>query len=140
MSARSKSRAWRNASALLIACAALISPPVAHAEAVSADAAVVIIEPVGAGFSFDILSDAVSAVFLNGDAGDSVSLLMSRRKPGTRGTPRNESGVLVMASGVYRIDLLQPVASSARARAALRGSAQTPAAGGSSILFLAQFN
>lgn len=124
------------AAALIAACAVFTSPSIARAEATSADAAVVIAEPVGAGFSFDILSDAVSAVFLNGDAGDSVSVLMSRRKPGPKSTPRNDGGVLVMASGVYRIDLLQPAASATRLRGALRASAP----GGSSILFLAQFN
>lgn len=124
------------AAAFLAACAAFTSPSIARAEVISADATVVVVEPVGAGFSFDILSDAVSAVFLNGDVGDSVSLLLSRSKPGPRSTPRNEGGVLVMASGVYRIDLLQPVASHARLHGALRGAAP----GGSSILFLAQFN
>lgn len=140
MNARLMSKAWRSARALLIACGALTSPPVAHAGAVSTDAAVVILDPVGAGFSFDILSDTVSAVFLNGDAGDSVSLLMSGRKPGTKNAPRDESGVLVMASGVYRIDLLQPTASNGPLRGALRRSAQKTALGGNSILFLAQFN
>lgn len=100
-----------------------------------AQASVVVVEPVGAGFSFDIMNDAVSAVFLNGDAGDSVSVLMSRRKTGPR---RELGGVVVMTSGVYRIDLLTPVSGRLRA---MRG---TPASagwsGGSSILFLAQFN
>lgn len=136
MRRQAKTLARHLASIGLMTFAALTSPPVAHATAAPADASVVILEPVGAGFSFDLLSDAVSAVFLNGDAGDSVSLLMSRRRPGPNGQPRNEGGVLVMASGVYRIDLLQPTASGAR----LRGALRLPSPGGSSILFLAQFN
>lgn len=94
-----------------------------------------IVEPVGAGFSFDILSDAVSAVFLNGSTGDSVSMLLSPRKPGGQNASR-QSGVVVMASGVYRIDLLQTAASPARLRNTIRAAAPV----GSSILFLAQFN
>lgn len=138
MRKEAKTLARNLASIGLMTFAALTSPPVAHATTTTApaDAAVVILEPVGAGFAFDLLSDAVSAVFLNGDAGDSVSLLMSRRRPGPNGQPRNEGGVLVMASGVYRIDLLQPTASAAR----LRGTMRMPSPGGSSILFLAQFN
>lgn len=144
MDAGSKVRIGQIARALLAACAIMVTPTVAHAAPVpaSAEAAVVILEPVGAGFSFDILSDAVSAVFLNGDAGDSVSVLMSPRKPGEKGMPRDASGVLVMASGVYRIDLLQPAASDARLRGAMRGSipGRGSGPGDSSILFLAQFN
>ena len=138
MDAGSKVRIGHIAKALLAACATMASPTVAHAATApaSAEAAVVILEPVGAGFSFDILSDAVSAVFLNGDAGDSVSVLMSPRKPGQKGMPREASGVLVMASGAYRIDLLQPATSDARLRGAIRGSVP----GDRSILFLAQFN
>jgi len=144
MDAGSKVRIGQIAGALFAACATMASPAVAHAAPApaSAEAAVVILEPVGAGFSFDILSDAVSAVFLNGDAGDSVSVLMSPRKPGKKGMPRDASGVLVMASGVYRIDLLQPAASDARLRGAMRGSVsgRGNVPGDSSILFLAQFN
>lgn len=136
MHAGSKGHVRQLAGALLMACVALTSSPVAHAASASAESAVVILEPVGAGFSFDILSDTVSAVFLNGDAGDSVSVLMSPRKPGPKTSPRNESGVLVMASGVYRIDLLQPATSGARLRSPIRGATTD----GSSILFLAQFN
>lgn len=138
MRKEAKTLARNLASIGLMTFAALTSPPVAHATTTTApaDASVVILEPVGAGFSFDLLSDAVSAVFLNGDAGDSVSLLMSRRRPGPNGSPRNEGGVLVMASGVYRIDLLQPTSTSAR----LRGTMRLQPPGGSSILFLAQFN
>lgn len=65
-----------------------------------AQASVVVVEPVGAGFSFDVMNDAVSAVFLNGDAGDSVSLLMSRRKSAPQNAQRAAGGVVVMASGV----------------------------------------
>ncbi|CAH0497447.1 hypothetical protein [Novosphingobium sp. CECT 9465] len=101
-------------------------------------ASVVVVEPVGAGFAFDIINDAVSAVFLNGDAGDSVSLLMSRRRSEPRNGQRNPGGVVVMTSGVYRIDLLTPVNGGLRAS---RGtSAGAGWSGGSSILFLAQFN
>lgn len=124
------------AAALMIGAAMDLSPVARAATAASAaDASVVIVEPVGAGFSFDILSDAVSAVFLNGGTGDSVSLLMSRRRPGVQNASR-EGGVVVMASGVYRIDLLQPIAAGGR----LRGAMRAPTRGGSSILFLAQFN
>ena len=144
MDAGSKGCIGHFAKALLAACAAMASPTVVHAATApaSAEAAVVILEPVGAGVSFDILSDAVSAVFLNGDAGDSVSVLMSPRKPGQKSMPRDASGVLVMASGVYRIDLLQPAASDARLRGAIlgSGSGRGSVPGNSSILFLAQFN
>ncbi|MFN3457152.1 MAG: hypothetical protein ACK4Z8_06180 [Novosphingobium sp.] len=131
-----RNRARHFAAAVLIAGAAPGLPLVAHAAtATDAGASVVIVEPVGAGFSFDILSDAVSAVFLNAAIGDSVSMLLSPRKPGGPGAPR-ESGVVVMASGVYRIDLLQNAATPARLRSQIR----TATPGGSSILFLAQFN
>ena len=121
------------AAAALMIGAAMDLSPVAHAATV-ADASVVIVEPVGAGFSFDILSDAVSAVFLNGVVGDSVSMLLSPRKPGGQNAS-SQSGVVVMASGVYRIDLLQPAAATR-----LRGAMRASSPGGSSILFLAQFN
>ncbi|MBB4612141.1 hypothetical protein [Novosphingobium taihuense] len=135
MRTTTRNHARQFAAAVLIAGAALDLSPVAHAATAEASASVVIVEPVGAGFSFDILSDTVSAVFLNGDAGDSVSLLMSGRKPGGQSASR-ESGVVVMASGVYRIDLLQSAASPARLRSTIRAASP----GGSSILFLAQFN
>jgi hypothetical protein len=102
-----------------------------------AQASVVVVEPVGAGFSFDVMNDAVSAVFLNGDAGDSVSLLMSRRKSAPQNAQRAAGGVVVMASGVYRIDMLQPASVALRM---MRGVMPGAVARGSSILFLAQFN
>ncbi|MBB3859130.1 hypothetical protein GGQ88_000370 [Novosphingobium hassiacum] len=102
-----------------------------------AQASVVVVEPVGAGFSFDVLNDAVSAVFLNGEIGDSVSMLMTPRKAGPRDA-RNSGGVVVMASGVYRIDLLTPANS--RMHTMRRGLLSSGLPGGSSILFLAQFN
>lgn len=126
-----------------VACAGLIpvaagAAAMAGTDAQEAAASVVIVEPVGAGFSYDILNDAVSAVFLNGDAGDSVSVLMSRRRTGPRNLQRvtadPQGGVVVMASGVYRIDLLTPVNSAAR------GLRSLMLPGGGSILFLAQFN
>lgn len=135
MRSSTRNKARHLAAAVLIAGAALDLSPVAHAATSEAGASVVIVEPVGAGFSFDILSDAVSAVFLNGVTGDSVSMLLSPRKPGGQNASR-ESGVVVMASGVYRIDLLQPAASPARLRNTIRAASP----GGSSILFLAQFN
>lgn len=108
----------------------------------TAQASVVVVEPVGAGFAFDIMDDTVSAVFLNGDAGDSVSLLMSRRKSDPNGGQRNLGSVVVMTSGVYRIDLLTPVSGRFRATRGGISSVGTSALGpgGSSILFLAQFN
>lgn len=134
----------RTCAAALGMATAFWTAPVALAAtggtATTADAlaSVVVVEPVGAGFAFDIMNDAVSAVFLNGDAGDSVSLLMSRRKSEPRNGPGNPGGVVVMTSGVYRIDLLTPV------NGGLRAPRGTPAragwSGGSSILFLAQFN
>lgn len=135
MRSSNKNKARQLAAAVLIAGAALDLSPVAHAATADAGASVVIVEPVGAGFSFDILSDAVSAVFLNGGMGDSVSMLLSPRKPGGQNASR-QSGVVVMASGVYRIDLLQTAASPARLRNTIRAASP----GGSSILFLAQFN
>lgn len=136
MTARSWNNARHLAGSLLGAWAFLASPPAANAQSASANAAVVIVEPVGAGLSFDIISDAVSAVFLNAGAGDSVSLTISGREPETGGALRNNGGVLVMASGVYRIDLLEPTTTNARLLRAWR--AQAP--DGNSILFLAQFN
>jgi len=134
-SIRNRARRF-TAAAGLIAGVALGLPPMAQAAtATDASASVVIVEPVGAGFSFDILSDAVSAVFLNGVVGDSVSMLLSPRKPGGQNASR-QSGVVVMASGVYRIDLLRNAAAPARLRSPFR----TATPGGSSILFLAQFN
>ncbi|SMC67605.1 hypothetical protein SAMN06272759_105263 [Novosphingobium sp. B1] len=106
-----------------------------------ASASLAIVEPVGAGFSYDIANDAVSAVFLVGDNGDSASMLLSRRKPApTEAAPntRIASGVIVMASGVYRIDLLTPVSSELRRPLPPLMRASVP--GGGSILFLAQFN
>lgn len=128
----------------MVMAAALWTAPVAlaaigdSATTIQAEASVVVVEPVGAGFAFDIMNDTVSAVFLNGDAGDSVSLLMARRKP----DQRNLGGVVVMTSGVYRIDLLTPV--SGRLRTMRSGPAWAGAGigsgAGSSMLFLAQFN
>ncbi|MDT0507324.1 hypothetical protein [Novosphingobium sp. MMS21-SN21R] len=109
----------------------------ATATTADAQASVVVVEPVGAGFSFDVMNDAVSAVFLNGDAGDSVSLLMSRRKSAPQTAQRAAGGVVVMASGVYRIDMLQPTSGALRM---MRGAIPGPVPRGSSILFLAQFN
>lgn len=103
-----------------------------------AQASVVVVEPVGAGFAFDVLSDAVSAVFLNGDIGDSVSLMMAPRKPAQRDASNNLRGVVVMASGIYRIELLTPTSG-----LTLPLRSGSPSAGltfGNSILFLAQFN
>lgn len=132
----------------MVMAAAVWTAPVAlaaigdPAATIQAEASVVVVEPVGAGFAFDIMNDTVSAVFLNGDAGDSVSLLMSRRKPDLRNDQRNLGGVVVMTSGVYRIDLLTPVSGRLRT---MRSGPTWPGAGfgagtGSSILFLAQFN
>lgn len=126
--------------AKLAMAAFLASMPVtAHATATTteAQASVVVVEPVGAGFSFDVMNDAVSAVFLNGDAGDSVSLLMSRRKSAPQNAQSAAGGVVVMASGVYRIDMLQPASGALRM---MRGVMPGAVARGSSILFLAQFN
>jgi len=125
----------------LVMAAAVGTAPVALAATagntttMGAQASVVVVEPVGAGFAFDIMNDAVSAVFLNGDAGDSVSLMMAGRKPGPG---IDQGGVVVMTSGVYRIDLLTPV--SGRLRALRNTPASAGWSGGSSILFLAQFN
>lgn len=132
----------------LVMAAAVWTAPVASAAigdpatTIQAEASVVVVEPVGAGFAFDIMNDTVSAVFLSGDAGDSVSLLMSRRKLDPRNDQRNLGGVVVMTSGVYRIDLLTPVSGRLRT---MRSGPAWPGAGigsgaGSSILFLAQFN
>lgn len=118
--------------------------PVAAAEEFAtsaASASLAIVDPVGAGFSYDIANDAVSAVFLVGDNGDSASLLLSRRKPAPADqlpNTRVASGVIVMASGVYRIDLLTPVSSELRRPLPPLMRATVP--GGGSILFLAQFN
>lgn len=107
---------------------------------IDAQASVVVADPVGAGLSFDLVNDAISAVFLSGDSGDSVSLLLSGGKDGEQTAPRDDraqrlqGGVVVMASGVYRIDLLTPVAGGRPIRL------RSPLPGSGSILFLAQFN
>lgn len=103
-----------------------------------AQASVVVVEPVGAGFAFDVLNDAVSAVFLNGEVGDSVSLIMAPQQTGPRSARKGLRGVVVMASGVYRIDLLTPT--SGRMLPLRSGSLSAGLAVGNSILFLAQFN
>lgn len=137
-----RSGAWALAASLGLA-ATLVSGPVALAATgdatttAEAQVSVVVVEPVGAGFAFDVLNDAVSAVFLNGEIGDSVSMLMTPRKAGPRDA-RLTGGVVVMASGVYRIDLLTPVNS--RLRSVRSGLFSAGLLGGSSILFLAQFN
>lgn len=125
-----------------------LAPDVAAAEttlAGEASASLAIVEPVGAGFSFDIANDAVSAVFLVGDSGDSASLLVSRRRPAPhdatqagRAAAPSAGGVVVMASGVYRIDLFTRTSGEFRkpVPALMRGTFP----GGGSILFLAQFN
>lgn len=101
-------------------------------------ASVVVMEPVGAGFAFDVLNDAVSAVFLNGEIGDSVSLMMSPDQSSPRNARKSVRGVVVMATGVYQIDLLVPINGRMQTvRNRLPGSQAT---GDSSILFLAQFN
>lgn len=108
--------------------------------AIDARASVVVAAPVGAGLSFDLVNEAISAVFLSGDSGDSVSLLLSGGKDGQQAAPRDDraqrlqGGVVVMASGVYRIDLLTPVAGGRPIRL------WSPLPNSGSILFLAQFN
>ncbi len=136
------SGAWALAASLGLA-ATFVTAPVALAATgettttTEAQASIVVVEPVGAGFTFDVLNDAVSAVFLNGEIGDSVSMLVTPRKAGPRDA-RSSGGVVVMASGVYRIDLLTPAGGRLRnLRSGLLSGALT---GGSSILFLAQFN
>lgn len=130
--------------ALLLGLASI--PASAHATDVpaapaEAQASVVVAEPVGAGLTFDVMNDAVSAVFLNGDAGDSVTLMLSRRKSAPHATQRAASGVVVMASGVYRIEMLQPMGGSLRPLRSVRGGIVPGIVPpGGSILFLAQFN
>ncbi len=133
--------------ALLGMAASLASVPVAAqaiestATTADAQASVVVVEPVGAGFSFDVMNDAVSAVFLSGDVGDSVSLLMSGHKSAPQNAQGASGGVVVMASGVYRIDMLQPTSGSLRMlRGRMTGAMPGAVPRGSSILFLAQFN
>jgi hypothetical protein len=142
-------RTWLRACALGLVC--LGSAPVAAASATTSNAetsdtvsaraealsSLVVVEPVGAGFAFDVMNDAVSAVFLNGDGWDSASLLLSRRR---NGPSKSLGGVIIMASGVYRIDLLSPVKVSPGVKRQADRFSSGVLPGGGSILFLAQFN
>ena len=138
-------RTWLAACALgfvsLGSAPAAIASEVEASESVSARAdaltSLVVVEPVGAGFAFDVVNDAVSAVFLNGDGWDSASLLLSRRR---NGPTKSLGGVIIMASGVYRIDLLSPVKVQPGTRHQADRFSSGVLPGGGSILFLAQFN
>lgn len=126
------------AAAYLVTASIALAATGDDATTAEAQASVVVVEPVGAGFAFDVLNDAVSAVFLNGEIGDSVSLIMGPAQSGPRSVRKAVRGVVVMASGVYRIDLLTPTGS--RMGPLRSGSLSAGVAFGSSILFLAQFN
>lgn len=121
---------------LAIALASSVLTPRALAQAVSARAggSLVIPAPGGSGVAYDVLTDTLSGVFLAGEQGEPVSLLLAGKR-GKRGTIANliAQDVMVLSTGSYQLDLpLQ------------RGAGMMPpprdAAAPGELLLLAQFN
>lgn len=119
-------------------------PALAQEQSASSRGLVEITRSVGVGIVFDVLTEAISGVFLEGQPGDSVSLLLPPR-PALAGGNRHIPGeVVALSTASYKFDIsgkLPPANPPARrenggARLQLAGYGAAPG----NLLFLAQFN
>ncbi|WP_144039873.1 hypothetical protein [Novosphingobium sp. TH158] len=120
-------------------------PAKAQEQRASARGLVEITRSVGTGIAYDVLTDALSGAFLEGQVGDSVSLLVSPARPGTkRRSNRIPGEVVVLSAATYSFGV--PGESSTANPPALPdsgGARRQPAGFGTApgnLLFLAQFN
>lgn len=120
--------------ALAVAGSALAPAALAQGVGAQAEGSVAILTPAGSGVAYDVLTDTLSGVFLAGEQGEPVSLLLTRKR-GKRGAIGNliPQDVMVLSTGSYHLDLPQRA-----------GSGTMPplpeAAAPGELLFLAQFN
>ncbi len=120
--------------ALAVAGTALAPPVLAQGVGARAGGSVVILTPGGSGIAYDVLTDTLSGVFLAGEQGEPISLLLAGKR-GKRGTIANliPQDVMVLSTGSYQLDLPHQPGEGPMA--------QLPeAAAPGELLFLAQFN
>ena len=120
---------------MLLPPAAAVAQNRSTEQSATTQGSVVIARSVGSGIAFNILTNALSAVFLSGQQGDTVSLVLPAR--GVGGQFRVWAGapvpgeVLVLSAGSYSVVVAANPAESNR-----QESANSP----NDLLFLAQFN
>lgn len=132
---------WKaHASAFTFAVALVATAPrcaYAQGPVASANGSVVVGEGVGAGIAFDMLHQALSAIFLSGRPGETVSLFLpdgratsgkaaNARRGGAGGIDANR--VVVLSTTAYRFDLPRP------------GGTGPDRGTGQDLMLLAQFN
>lgn len=104
----------------------------AHAETARVGGAVAISQSVGTEIAFDVTTQALSAIFLSGRPGESVSVVLGAS--GKAASSVGAAASVVLSTGSWRIDLTQ--------RAGVPGSDRAPpgTVDDTSLLILAQFN
>ena len=78
-------------------------PAFAQEQRASARGLLEITRSVGTEIAFDVLTDALSGVFLEGQPGDTVSLLLPPRRAGS--SKRIPGEVVVLSTASYKIDI-----------------------------------
>lgn len=79
----------------------------------SATGSVTIVRPVGVGVAFDVRSQVLTSIFLSGQVGEQLSLLLSGRHTGANfpdagmQTFAGPGNIVVLSSGVVSIDLVE---------------------------------
>lgn len=120
--------------ALAFAGSALAPSALAQGVGARAGGSAVILTPGGSGIAYDVLTDTLSGVFLAGEQGEPVSLLLAGKR-GKRGAIANliPQDVMVLSTGSYQLDLPHQ-------REAGPMPQLPEAAAPGELLFLAQFN
>lgn len=115
-------------------------PAFAQEQQASARGLIEITRSVGTGIAFDVLTDTLSGVFLTGQVGDSVSLLLPPRRAAGSARGRIPGEVVVLSTASYSFDIAgnAPPASQDNGDAHLQPAGYDSSPG--NLLFLAQFN
>ncbi len=99
---------------------------------------------VGTGIAFDVLTDALSGVFLEGQPGDSVSLLLPPRRVGAGSSKHVPGEVVVLSTASYQFDISGKSSPANPPSIRVNGGVRLQPAGygaaPDNLLFLAQFN
>ncbi len=107
---------WVFAPAAILA-ALIPLPAAAQAQEATAHGSVeVTTESVGTGIAYNLLTDALSAVFLSGQPGDLVSFELHglSRNPNLETIGSQSDGMVVLSTASYRLDLGTPITPSPR--------------------------
>lgn len=119
-------------------------PAFAQEQQASVRGLIEITRSVGTGIAFDVLTDTLSGVFLTGQVGDSVSLLLPPRRAAGSARGRIPGEVVVLSTASYSFDIAGNAPPSNPPASQDNGDAHLQPAGYDSspgnLLFLAQFN